>query len=211
MESRLGFAPLIYAGSNFANNYLEPDLAQYDLWIARWTHNPSAPPTSSNLGIWNDWEFWQWTDRWSVAGVAGNVDANVLDGTMQELMQYVVGADPSADFDGDGDTDGGDFLAWQRGLGISGGANPSDGDANWDGTVDVADLNVWQQQAGNVTAQGAIHAVPEPTTWLLSIGLLLFENMNSWLFFLSETPKNTAASDSIKRCHESRWLLRSGG
>jgi lysozyme len=173
VESRLGFAPLIYANSSYANNYLEPDLAQYDLWIARWTHSPSITPTPSNLGIWNDWEFWQWTDSWGVAGIAGNVDGDLFDGSMQDLMQFVVGADSTSDFDDDGDRDGADFLVWQRGLGISHGANPVDGDANWDGAVDTADLAVWQQQVGTVSSLAAIQAVPEPATWLLSFGLLL--------------------------------------
>lgn len=176
VESRLGFAPLIYAGSNYANHYFEPDLAQYDLWIAYWTHNQSVTPPSSSLGIWNDWAFWQWTDSWSVAGIAGNVDGDLFDGTMQDLMQFVVGADPSADFDDDGDVDGVDFLAWQRGFGMSNGANPSDGDANWDGAVDMADLTVWQQQMGNGSSQAAIQTVPELSTWLLSICLLLLVN-----------------------------------
>ena len=172
VESRLGFAPLIYANSNYAKNYFESDLAQYDLWIARWTHNPLVTPTSSNLGIWNDWEFWQWTDSWRVAGIAGNVDGNLFDGTMQDLMQFVVGADPTADFDDDGDRDGADFLVWQRGLGITNGANQGNGDANWDAAVDQADLTVWQQQIGTVSALTVIQAVPEPSTWILSFSLL---------------------------------------
>jgi GH25 family lysozyme M1 (1,4-beta-N-acetylmuramidase) len=174
VESRLGFAPLIYTNSSYANNYFEPDLAQNDLWIARWTLNPLVTPTPSNLGIWNDWEFWQWTDSWSVAGIAGNVDGNLFEGTIQDLMQFVVGADPTSDFDDDGDSDGADFLVWQRGLGISNDANPSDGDANWDGAVDMDDLTVWHQQLGTVSTVAATLAVPEPTTWLLSFGLLLW-------------------------------------
>ena len=53
----------------------------------------------------------------------------------------------NADFDGDGDVDGRDFLAWQRGF-----SSPSptlnDGDANQDGFVDGDDLAVWQSQYG---------------------------------------------------------------
>lgn len=53
----------------------------------------------------------------------------------------------NADFDGSGTVTGGDFLAWQRGLGTSP-ATPADGDANGDGSVDGDDLAVWQQQYG---------------------------------------------------------------
>jgi hypothetical protein len=55
----------------------------------------------------------------------------------------------SADFDGDSDVDGVDFLAWQRGFGTTGTALPGDGDANGDNHVDAVDLGIWQMQFGN--------------------------------------------------------------
>jgi len=51
----------------------------------------------------------------------------------------------TADFDTDGDIDGSDFLAWQRGVG-SANPSPSDGDANGDDQVDGEDLAVWEGQ-----------------------------------------------------------------
>jgi glucose/arabinose dehydrogenase len=54
----------------------------------------------------------------------------------------------SADFDLDGDADGQDFLAWQRGVGLTGGANRGDGDADGNGAVNAADLNVWETGFG---------------------------------------------------------------
>ena len=51
----------------------------------------------------------------------------------------------SADFDGDGDVDGRDFLAWQRGYGKSNAAQ-EDGDADHDGSVNGSDLAIWQDQ-----------------------------------------------------------------
>jgi hypothetical protein len=51
---------------------------------------------------------------------------------------------PNADFDGNTKVDGADFLAWQRGLGATGGANGSAGDSNADGDVDSSDLAVWK-------------------------------------------------------------------
>lgn len=61
------------------------------------------------------------------------------------------------DFDYDGDTDGNDFLAWQQGESPSG---PLDGD-------DLAD---WQANYG--ASGGATAAVPEPSAWVLALGLL---------------------------------------
>lgn len=66
--------------------------------------------------------------------------------------------EPSADFDGDDDVDGVDFLTWQQGFGGPG--DLADGDANEDGQVDGADFDVWKQQFGDPV--GGVAAVPEP-------------------------------------------------
>ncbi len=84
---------------------------------------------------------------------------------------------PSADFDRDGDVDGRDFLIWQRNAGK---ANPlqSDGDANFDGAINTADLAVWQSAYAN-PAITAIIAVPEPNG-LLAAGLGLAALLFGW-------------------------------
>ena len=61
----------------------------------------------------------------------------------------------NADFDGDNDIDGSDFLAWQRGASKTSGVTLSDGDANGDGNVDLQDLTTWQFQFGGVAPQAA--------------------------------------------------------
>ncbi len=50
----------------------------------------------------------------------------------------------TGDFDQDGDTDGADFLAWQRNLGMTSGAEMAQGDGNSDGAVDSADMQLWK-------------------------------------------------------------------
>ncbi len=72
-----------------------------------------------------------------------------------------------ADFDGNDVVDGSDFLIWQRGSGAAGGLNR--GDANNDGVVDGADLDIWKAQFGGGAATGAIGAVPEPSTAILTL------------------------------------------
>lgn len=63
----------------------------------------------------------------------------------------------SGDFDDDGDVDGADFLAWQRGL------SPR--------PLSQADLAVWQVDFGSTNSlRPALNAVPEPT----SLGLACF-------------------------------------
>jgi hypothetical protein len=64
--------------------------------------------------------------------------------------QTVVAPPDSADFDVDGDVDGRDFLAWQRGFGIAAPhAVKLDGDADDDTDVDGNDLAIWQDQYGD--------------------------------------------------------------
>lgn len=72
---------------------------------------------------------------------------------------------PSADFDRDGDVDGRDFLAWQRGHGI---VDPAfiDGDANYDGVVDGTDLAIWQAAYGGDALPANLN-VPEPNSLCL--------------------------------------------
>ncbi|QEG36440.1 pectate lyase family protein [Bythopirellula goksoeyrii] len=77
----------------------------------------------------------------------------------------------NADFDGDGDVDGRDFLIWQRGAGSVG--SPSTGDANGDGNVDAIDLGVWQDQYGPTNLGVAAQVVPEPTGMTLMVINLL--------------------------------------
>lgn len=75
--------------------------------------------------------------------------------------QFVSAPVPSADFDDDGDVDGADLLAWQRGQ----------GDADGNGVVDGVDLAVWRSQFGAATAVSAGQAAPEPTAGHLLIAL----------------------------------------
>jgi hypothetical protein len=65
----------------------------------------------------------------------------------------------SADFDRDGDVDGGDFLTWQRGLGLTTGAESVDGDANGDLAVDALDLDVWKSGFGSEGSRHTPYAV----------------------------------------------------
>jgi hypothetical protein len=79
----------------------------------------------------------------------------------------------SSDFDGEGDVDGADFLAWQRGFGLTGPNYQSQGDANNDGSVDAADLTQWQAHFGGPPAAVAGQGVPEPgPAWLVGFYLM---------------------------------------
>ncbi len=89
----------------------------------------------------------------------GNVDAtSSLDeiriGTTYADVAPIAGAAGlDGDFDSDGDVDGADFLAWQRGD-ASGGATP-------------ANLTLWENNFGSSAAVASTGAVPEPTSIVL--------------------------------------------
>lgn len=72
----------------------------------------------------------------------------------------------SADFDGDSDVDGADFLLWQRGL----------GDSDSDGQSDAVDLGVWKAEFGPVVAASASSpatvGVPEPPALGLALAAI---------------------------------------
>jgi hypothetical protein len=72
------------------------------------------------------------------------------------------------DFDGDGDVDGADFVAWQTNFPKASGAVLAEGDADGDGDVDGADFVVWQTNFP-FTPGSAASPVPEPTSFMLSV------------------------------------------
>ncbi|MCA9236638.1 MAG: hypothetical protein KDA44_14275 [Planctomycetales bacterium] len=78
---------------------------------------------------------------------------------------------PSADVNGDGHVNGGDFLAMQRQFGQPG---PASADVTGDGVVTGADFDVWQSQYGTgpPPAVAAMGAVPEPAAATIA-GLLV--------------------------------------
>lgn len=82
VKNETGIEPIIYVNSNYANNYLDESIAHYNLWIAHWTYDPSTPP---NTGIWNSWDFWQYSNNGSVPGITGYVDLDLFNGDEEKL------------------------------------------------------------------------------------------------------------------------------
>jgi cytochrome c len=91
--------------------------------------------------------------EWGTQFDGNNADAQLVRIEFLGTPQIV-----SADFDGNGLVDGADFLDWQRGLGIPGGATRTDGDANVDGRVDGLDLGVWTSAFANPAPPSAANA-----------------------------------------------------
>lgn len=80
--------------------------------------------------------------------------------------------EPSADFDEDGDIDGSDFFAWQRGAGMLLNASHANGDADGDGDVDSDDLALFNAAfVGGVTpaVSALTMLVPEPSSGAIAL------------------------------------------
>jgi GH25 family lysozyme M1 (1,4-beta-N-acetylmuramidase) len=177
VQSRLGVTPIIYTNTNYATNYLESNISQYDLWLANWNYAPPSVPPSSADGIFNGWKFWQYTSSGSVAGIPGNVDRDVYRGTLAEMLAEFQGVKPTGDINSDGKVDGADFVKWQRNLGRTGAsATFANGSANGDSTINAADLAVIESQFATAGALSSASAVPEPGAgalfWMAIIGAM---------------------------------------
>jgi hypothetical protein len=85
--------------------------------------------------------------------------ANATDGDGSDMGAYEAQAEPSADFVDNNIIDGFDFLAWQRGFGLTVGAVRSDGNSDDDGDVDASDLAAWEATFGEVETTPLVAAV----------------------------------------------------
>ena len=128
------------------------------------THIPSLPVGPDGAidftGFYGLYEIKIGATTWTLDLTKGTTDYGLIVGP------------PSADFDLDGDQDGADFLAWQRGFGTAANAAFALGDANYDKEIDADDLALWTAQFGQ-TAVPASDAVPEPTSIaLMAVSLI---------------------------------------
>jgi len=104
---------------------------------------PLARPMDMELGPDGALYLLEWGTQFG----GNNADAQLVRIEFRGTPQIV-----SADFDENGVIDGTDFLRWQRGLGIAGGATRGEGDANVDGRVDAVDLEVWKETFASAAA-----------------------------------------------------------
>ncbi len=137
----------------------------------------------NNDDVWLGWTWWAGGPWWgnylftvepTNLGQPNEADRPVL-GVIQPFFAQNEPPADSADFDGDGDVDGRDFLSWQRGFDLDEQGDNSNGDANHDGTVDAEDLAVFHAQYG-LDLMNSIEAVqvPEQTTFVFALILVFF-------------------------------------
>jgi lysozyme len=72
IEQATQVTPLIYTAPSFWDTAIGASLNHYPLWIANWTS--SSTPTLP--GGWSDWQYWQYSESGTVAGISGPVDMN---------------------------------------------------------------------------------------------------------------------------------------
>ena len=87
-EIHYNVKPILYSNLKFYNKYLAGHFDEYPLWIARYSFRE---PT---LACGSDWLFWQYGNRGRLAGIRGNVDFNVFNGSLPELEMLCVTAPP---------------------------------------------------------------------------------------------------------------------
>ncbi len=107
---------------------------------------------------------------WLLLGVIDKDAADLL--SMNTIVAFTATPVTSADFNADGVVGGADFLQWQRGSGKLIGATHQEGDANRDGAVDAADLELWKGAFATPDAS-ATAVIPEPATGLLGLAAAL--------------------------------------
>jgi GH25 family lysozyme M1 (1,4-beta-N-acetylmuramidase) len=83
VQAATGRVPIIYTGKYFWNdNVGSGDFADHPLWLAAYVQ-PNCPSTPN---AWGGWTMWQYNDNGSIPGIAGNVDVDMFNGTMEQLQ-----------------------------------------------------------------------------------------------------------------------------
>jgi hypothetical protein len=99
------------------------------------------------------------------------------------------------DFDEDQDVDGADFLAWQRGVGTTGGATRAMGDADGDQDVDGADLGLWRSSFGGPSAT---LAAAGGSTRLASASEIRWLSPGQWIALADPAEAGASEGDLIR-------------
>ena len=77
VEDHYKVKPIIYSGEKFYNAFLKEEFSEYTFWIANYNFFVED--------LKDDWLFWQFTEKATVDGIDGNVDANIYNGTPKML------------------------------------------------------------------------------------------------------------------------------
>ena len=87
IKQQTGVDPIIYTNKTYAS-FLSGSLNKYLLWIAYPDNNPSSPVT--NLGIWSNYTFKQFSWTGNVTGISTQVDEDAFKGDSASLYNLVI-------------------------------------------------------------------------------------------------------------------------
>ena len=82
VENHYGVKPILYSGQSFHGDFLKKEFKGYTLWIANYSFFEDE--------IRKEWDFWQFTDKASIIGIEGKVDANIYNGNLSGLKKLCI-------------------------------------------------------------------------------------------------------------------------
>lgn len=96
LEKFSGLTPILYTRASYWNPYIgNPEWAShYGLWVAYWSYDSSINPVIPKS--WLNWDYYQYSNKGSLAGVSGKVDLDT-----DELTEPVVVEHPTPTFTSD--------------------------------------------------------------------------------------------------------------
>ncbi len=85
VEAATGRTPIIYSGYYFWRDQVgdPPGFARYPLWIPQ--YGPVCPLIPDS---WARWDFFQTSSTGTIAGISGNVDTDLWNGTFEQLLAF---------------------------------------------------------------------------------------------------------------------------
>lgn len=79
VEQHYKIKPIVYSGDSYYTDFLEREFSDYVLWIANYNFWIESPK--------DHWDFWQFSERGTVNGIATPVDLNMYKGSIEQLEQ----------------------------------------------------------------------------------------------------------------------------
>lgn len=72
VEKHYGMQPIIYSGEKYYLDFLRDEFKHYTVWVANYNFEVKT--------IDPGWQFWQFTQNGTAAGIEGDVDINIFNG-----------------------------------------------------------------------------------------------------------------------------------
>jgi len=101
VEADTGVRPIIYSGPYFLKDRMfhpifgTPNWAKnYKIWLANYLDHYQEGSLPLQPKNWQNWLFWQYTDKGIVPGIEGGVDLNWFRGSLDDLYALAGGKEP---------------------------------------------------------------------------------------------------------------------